>query len=56
MIYIYIPSNGLVKRLYWGEQTEAFVPFRMWDQNTTVPKRAAHSHFDWSSDGSCHRQ
>ena len=30
-----------------GEQTGALVPFRMWDQNTTVSKRAAHSHFDW---------
>ena len=30
-----------------GEQTGALVPFRMWDQNTTVSRRAAHSHFDW---------
>ena len=32
---------------YTGGQTGAFVPFRMWDQNTTVSRRAAHSHFDW---------
>ena len=42
--------------MYTGEQTGAFVPFRMWDQNTTVPRRATHSHFDWTSDGSCHGQ
>ena len=34
---------------YTGEQTGAFIPFRMCDQNTTVPRRAAHSHFDWTS-------
>ena len=33
-----------------AEQTGAFIPFRMCDQNTTVPRRAAHSHFDWTSD------
>ena len=37
-----------------GEQTGAFIPFRMCDQNTTVPRRAAHSHFYWTSDGTCH--
>ena len=41
-------------KLDTGEQSEAFVPFRMCDKNTTVPRRAAHTHFDWSSDGSCH--
>ena len=39
-----------------GEQTWAFIPFRMCDENTTVPKRAGHPHFDWSSDWSCHSQ
>ena len=37
-------------------QTWTFIPFRMWDKNTTVPKRAAHSHFDWPNDGSCQSQ
>ena len=30
--------------------------FRMWDENTTVSKRAGHPYFDWPSDGSCHSQ
>ena len=28
----------------------------MWDENTTVSKRAGHPYFDWPSDGSCHSQ
>ena len=39
-----------------GERTWTFIPFRMCDKNTTVPKRAAHPHFDWPSDGSCQSQ
>ena len=39
-----------------GEQTWTFIPFRMWDKNTTVPKRAGHPHFDLPSDGSCQSQ
>ena len=39
-----------------GEQTWTFIPFRMCDENTSVPKRAGHPHFDWPSGGSCHSQ
>ena len=39
-----------------GEQTYAFVPFRMSGENTTVSKRAGHPHFHWPWDGSCHSQ
>ena len=45
-----------VRFQYTAGQTWTFIPFRMWDKNTTVPKRAAHSHFDWTSDGSCRSQ
>ena len=64
----YFSSSVTIVSLHWAwqdslmdiqltvEQTWTFIPFRMWDKNTTVPKRAAHPHFDWPSDGSCRSQ
>ena len=37
-----------------GEPTWAFVPIRMWGENTTVSKRAGHPHFHCPRDRSCH--
>ena len=41
---------------YTGEQIWTSMPFEMWDENTTVPKEAGHSHLDWPSGGTCHCQ
>ena len=38
------------------EQTLAFISFRMWDENTSVPKKKGHPHFNWPSDRSCNSQ
>ena len=60
LLYMWV-ENELIKAmkmksrsLNTGEQTCAFIPSRMCDKNTPVPKRAGHPHFDWPSEGSCH--